>query len=413
MLRRFFISAISCVALAVVTPAGAATRVDSGAAVTYLASQQSGGTDHANGAGSWDGSVEFQTSEVILAIAEVAQTGSTWDAAVARNAVLSVTNDDGINALAFLDDMVEAGVIPGIAAKLLLIVAAPLDDGTPGFDPEAWDPAGDGNPVNLVAAIDGGCSDDPPDYGFLGQTLVAMQAKALLCGTAGAAAMQTVRDAQQDNGGWSYDGDPSGVTDADTDTTSAAIMALVAGGADGSDAAVIDALKFLADRQDPAGWWPGYDGEASPDSTSRATLAIAAAGYDPALGEWRGLYQGPCDAPGSSGYISPDDALAVFQQSDGSIAGPTTFSAVYATAQAVQGLERNWLPVRQAVLPPPPVAPDVCGTTLPAPTVTIGPAGPDDPQLPRTGSDVALGLVTGVLCVTLGAALVVRRRPLV
>lgn len=418
MLRRFAISLVSLVALAlVIGPAGAVSSVDSDAAVTYLASQQTPGTDHAAGAGSWDAGFEFQTSEVVLAIAEAAQTGPSWDAAAARAAVVATTNTDGLSGLGYLDDVAEAGVDPGVAAKLLLLAALPLNDGSTGFAPTAWDPAGDGGPVDLVVAF-GGCGADPASYGFFGQTLVAMQASMVVCGLAGAAATETVLAAQQTNGGWSYDGDPSGATDADVDTTAAAVMALAGEDPHVVGPAINNALVFLADRQDPAGWWPGYDGEASPDSTSRATLAIAAAGYDPTIGIWTGRYGSPCDPsdPSDPGdYVSPDDALASLQQSDGSIAGPTTFSAVYSTAQAVQGLKRNWLPVTQAIaLPPPPtVQPvDCVSTTVPGPTVLGSTLPAPDPTLPRTGGEHGLAIAAGVLCVAVGTALVVRRRRL-
>jgi len=407
--------------LATALPATAATP-DTTAAVSYLASQQAPGADPSLGSGSWDtdtgfGLSEFNTSEAVLAIAEAAQSGPSWNPTEARAAVEAMVNGDGLDPLDFLDDWAEAGLDPSGAGKFLLLVALPLDDGAPGFAPTAWDPAGDGTPVDLVGALDGGCGDDPADYGFFGQTAVAMQAKAAMCGTAGPASVATVRAAQQADGGWSFDGDPSGATEADVDTTSLAILALVAGGAGQDDPAVVAGLAFLAERQTDSGWWDAF-GSASPDSTSRATLAIAAAGFDPAAPAWRDTV-----LPSAAGtpYVSPDDALGALQQPDGSIVGPGTFSAVYATAQAVQGVERSWLPVKVAapVAPPPPapgpdeVGDDALGDEALDPDSSgdeVGAAQEAPATLPRTGLSPLPLAVVAAACLATGAFLLARPR---
>lgn len=398
----------------------AAAPPDVVAAASYLASQQVPGDDPSLGHGSWDadtgfGLSEFNSSEAVLAIAEAAQTGATWSATEARAVVEATVNADGLDPLEFLDDQAELGLDAAGAGKFLLLVALPLDDGASGFDPAAWDPAGDGNPVDLVGALDGGCADDPADYGFFGQTAVAMQAKAALCGTAGPASVATIRGAQQADGGWSFDGDPGGATEPDVDTTSFAISALVAGGATQDDPAVVAGLAFLAARQTASGWWDAF-GSASPDSTSRATLAIAAAGYDPTTAAWRDTV---LPSTAGSPYVSPDDALGTLQQPDGSIVGPGTFSAVYATAQAVQGLERSWLPVKVAApvaTPPPDPGPDAVGGDVTGPDASdlpgdqVGAEQETPGTLPRTGATtVPLALVAGA-CLGAGAFLLARHR---
>ena len=52
----------------------------------------------------------------------------------------------------------------------------------------------------------------------------------------------------------------------------------------------------------------------------------------------------------SQPFVGADAALASLAHPDGSISGPNVFSPVYATGQAVQGIERSWLPVACARL---------------------------------------------------------------
>lgn len=355
---RFLFVLFSALALvvAVAAPAGA-VPADTAAAVGYLDTQQRPGTDPSVGDGSWDwdewgfGLSEFNTGEVVLAIASQAQTGDTWNPTQARNAVASTTNAAGANVFGFLDWWTRQPLIPGQAVKMLLTSVLPLDDGTPGFGPFAYDPLGDGDPVDLVALMGAGPDgcDDVAGFGFLGETMAAMQVVYLLCGQAGPASVQTVRDAQKADGGWSFDGDPTDATEAEIDMVGMAIAALVAGGVPGDDPAILDGLRFLAERQEPEGWWASLFDPASPDSTSRAIIAITAAGWDVNSSGWKDyVLDGVATA---QDYVSPDDGLGALQQPDGSIVGPQTFSGVFSTAQATQALERNWLPVATTTAP--------------------------------------------------------------
>ena len=106
-----------------------------------------------------------------------------------------------------------------------------------------------------------------------------------MCGTPPPAALAAIRAAQQANGGWNFNGDPTG-TDVDPDTTAVAVEALVAGGADASDPAVHAALAFFAANQQASGAWQSF-GTDDPNSTSLAILAITAAGFDVESSCWR------------------------------------------------------------------------------------------------------------------------------
>jgi hypothetical protein len=338
-------------------------------AVTYLDSQQISGTTPATtGSGAWDSSpsFEFVTSEAVLAIGEGAQTGAAWSTSAALTAVKNTTNADGTSPMPFLDLVAGGSPSPGKAAKLILLVAKPL-----GFDPTSFDPAGDGSPVDLVDKMGSGNADGsfgPP--GAFNQTLFAALAKKLVDGSAPAATISYIRSKQKpSNGGWAFDADTGTTTEADVDTTSFAIQALIAGGVAPTDPAVQNGLGFTASQQNADGSWSAF-GNVSSESTSRAILAIASAGYDPNSSCWRDTV---LPALAGSPYGSPDNALVGLQAGNGSIAGPGSFSPAFSTAQAVQGLERQWLPVTTA-------APQTC----PAP-----PGGGSAPAGGQAGSPAA------------------------
>lgn len=335
-------------------PAGgapsAADRPTVDAAAAWLRSQQQadGGFEVAGFAG-------FETPDAVLALAEAAQTGSTWDADAARAAVAAVTTG-GKSPLDALDAFASSGLDVGQAAKLIVLTAVPL-----GLDPAAFDPAGDGSPVDLVAVVRSGAQPDGT-YGSAAaftQTLYAALALRLVDGSVPAATVDAVRSRQQANGGWNFSGDPSG-SDVDPDTTSLAVQALIAGGAGvadpvAGDPAVEAALGLLADEQRADGSWASPFDDGNPNSTAMAMLAIAAAGFDPDSAAWRNRV-----APVSTGspYASPSAYLRSVQAPDGHLASPNdSFPPVntFATAQGIQGLSRGWLPVVAVVLPVGPV----------------------------------------------------------
>jgi hypothetical protein len=345
--------------------AGAVDPAVTQGAVNYLDTQQISGTTPATGSGAWDSdpAFEFVTSEAVLAIAEGGQTGAAWSTSEALAAVQSTTNAQGTNPMPFLDLVSAGSLSPGKAAKLIDLVAEPL-----GLDPTAFDPAGNGSPVNLVAAMGSGNPDGSfgPANAF-NQTLFAALAHELVNGSVPAQTVQYIRSKQKpSNGGWAFDADTGSVTDADVDTTSLAIQALIAGGVAPADPAVQGGLAFIASQQNADGSWSAF-GNVSASSASRAILAIAAAGYDPDVSCWRDTV-----LPARTGtpYGAADSALVGLQQADGSIVGPGSFSPAFSTAQAVQGLERTWLPIEAAAAQTcPPPGGDPPETPAPAPAV--------------------------------------------
>jgi Prenyltransferase and squalene oxidase repeat len=335
----------SLLALALVgaLPAGAVDQAVTQGAVSYLDTQQIAGTTPSTGSGAWDSdpTFEFATSEVVLAIGEGAQTSAAWSTSAALTAVQGIQNAQGINPMPFLDLAAGGSLSPGKAAKLILLVALPL-----GLSPTSFDPAGNGLPVNLVSAMGSGNADGSfGPAGAFNQTLFAALAHQLVNGSVPAQTVQYILSQQKpSNGGWAFDADTGTLTDADVDTTSFAIQALIAGGVAPSDPAVQNGLAFIASQQNADGSWSAF-GNVSSESTSRAILAIAAAGYDPNTSCWRDTV---LPAAAGSPYGAADDALVALRGGDGSISGPGSFSPAFSTAQAVQGLERQWLPIETA-----------------------------------------------------------------
>ncbi len=353
------LACVSAIALALLfsssaAPAGAAdpastdsTSIGAAAsAVAWLKTQQQpdGGFEVASFAG-------FETRDVVLAIAEQAQTTTTWTASAARTAVEALqAGGSGPTPLDYLEDLVAASNDPGVAAKTVVLVSEPL-----GIDPTAF------GAVNLQAKM-GGCSGlTSPTFNGLLYLIIAQQ---LSCNGAPAASVTAVRAAQQANGGWGFVGDPT-ADDIDNDTTALAVEALVGSGALPSDPAVRAALGFLAHNHQANGAWQSF-GEDDPNSTAMAILAITAAGYDVRTPCWRDAV-----APALAGtpYTSPDVWLRSRQLTTGADAGrvqsPSDSFGINTlpTSQAVEGLLRSWLPVARA-------AAQVCTTAGSAPSVS-------------------------------------------
>jgi hypothetical protein len=336
------ISALALTALlsSSVAPAGAADPADQSAAAAAVAwlklqQQSDGGFEQTTFAG-------FETTDVVLAIAEQAQTGTTWSTAEARSAVESLHfggTPSGKTPIDYLVDLTANAVDQGVPAKNLVLVALPL-----GFDPT------DFGGVDLVDRM-GGCDGDET-LGFNGLLWLTI-AQALQCGGALPANVTAIRNAQQENGGWNFAGDPS-LADLDNDSTATAIQALVANGAGVSDLAIQKALAFLAVNQQANGSWQFF-GEDDTNSTAMAMLGIAAAGYDPATPCWRDTF---ASERAGTAYARPDVWLRSLQVASGNDAGRFTSPAdlfgitTFATSQTVEALLRSWYPVVAATPQP-------------------------------------------------------------
>jgi hypothetical protein len=367
---------VALVSLAGLSSTGAASAADpaskstADAAIAWLETQQQpdGGFEVAQFPG-------FETRDAALAIAEDAQTGSTWSTSQALAAVQALkVGGSGPTPLDYLEQDTAVIGAGGSAAKTIVLTTAPL-----GLDPTAFGSFGNpAAPVNLVTLM-GGCSAST-DSTFNG-LLYILLAEQLECGAISSAGVAAVRAAQQANGGFNFIGDQTG-TDIDLDTSALAVEVLVADGADATDTVVKNALAFFAANHQASGAWQFF-GSDDPNSTSLAILGITAAGFDADSPCWRDTVD-----PASAGtaYASPSAWLRSQQltappEDAGRIASPSdSFGTnTFPTSQTVEGLLRLWLPVARAASQTcegpvaPPVNPLSPGGTIVPAAITLVP----------------------------------------
>ncbi|HVF33224.1 MAG TPA: prenyltransferase/squalene oxidase repeat-containing protein [Acidimicrobiales bacterium] len=315
-------------------PAGAAdirSEDTSARAVSFLISQQRPDGGFGQAEAGFEG---FETPDVVLALAEVAQSSLVPDPARALATVRAV-EEGGRTALDYLDDLADGGVNPGKAAQLV-VVADVL-----GLSPTAFDPQGDGA-TDLLAVVDSGRNPDGSYDPFFGSTLQVVLAFAAVGRPVPADTIASIRAAQQDSGGYDFSGDPGAEGD-DVDTTGKAIQALAAGGVPASDPSIADALARLAAIQNADGSWSAF-GSPDPNATAQAILGIEAAGFSSVDDCWRTV------AGASKPLATPDSFLRAAQVPDGRIASPNDEFGInsLATSQAVQALLRTMQPVVRA-----------------------------------------------------------------
>lgn len=149
------------------------------------------------------------------------------------------------------------------------------------------------------------------------------------------AAVQTLIDVQQPNGGWEW----METFGTDTNTTSLAIQALIGAGQSISSTEVISGLDFLKSAQNDDGGFTydpssAFNTDSDGNSTAYSIQAIQAAGQNPMGPDWT-----------SADNKTPVDFLLSLQLSDGSFEYlPGTGSNPLATQQAVPALLGNPYP---------------------------------------------------------------------
>jgi len=277
----------------------------------------------------------FETPDAITAIAEDAQQQQSWSTSQARTAVRNVQRG-GKSALDAIDDFADGPLTAGQAAKLVVLVAKPLGYGLHNFNPQ-----NDATTRDLEAVVDAGLQPSG-SYGAFNATLYAVIAKKLAKATVGANTVALIRAGQQASGGWGFSGDGS-ASDADIDTTSLAIQALVAGGATATDTNLVKGVRYLAHQQQANGSWQSF-GSDDPNSTSTAIMAITAIGEDAGAKCWRDR---AVPALTANAYKSPLAWLRSQVAGDGHVTSANdAFPPVntFATAQSIQALRRGWMP---------------------------------------------------------------------
>ncbi len=324
-------------------------------AIAWLLTQQEsdGGFEVSNFQG-------FETPDAVLAIAESAQTTSTWSTGEAFTAVSNVKfGGNGDTPLDAIDDWIAkpGGVNPGEASKILVLVAEPL-----GLDATDFGAAH----TNLAEIVyPSGCDAAPETSGiFFNEIVLVALGGDVLCGAPDADVLSEIRAGQRPDGGWNFLGSPDDnpfPADSDVDTTTSALLALLAGGATWDDSAVLDGLRFLSAQYEPTtGAFKGF-GFADPNATATSMFAITAAGFDPSSSCWR-LTVDPTTAV--TPYLDPAGYLRSLQAQDGEIVGP--IPNTFATTQSVEALLLSWWPLTRAT-----GAPDCAPTPTPTPAPVV------------------------------------------
>ncbi|MCL7454075.1 MAG: cell wall anchor protein [Anaerolineae bacterium] len=350
-----------CLALASALPALAAA--DMGAALDYLQTQQN--ADGGFGSGFSPESTVGSTSDVLLAIIA----GGGDPTSFAQNGDTPVT---------YLAGQAGAVTTSGDLAKLILAAVAA------GENPREF------GGVDSVAKLEGTIGADGR-IGTANDTFVSHLLGVLALASVRRpipdAAISHIEEAQQENGGWAWDG--TAETAADTNTTAFAVQALAAAGQAGDSEAIAQAIEYYRGIQNEDGGWPyqnpsdfGTDTDAN--STALAIQAILAAGQDPA------------DWTAASGQ-GPVAALEAFQNESGAFAWQAAMP------------DDNLLATVQAL-------PALAGETLPLATMAVGaaaatPAAPE--TIPETGGPalgLALPLVLSGLALAAGGWALRRRQ---
>lgn len=367
------VMAASACAQAPTRPVNSGNRSTMRSAIDYLKTQQ-----QADGGFEVAGFPGFETPDAIAAIASEGNVSITsrlktdcidaescpkqdptseWSIAAAGVRVKDIKNAAGKSPLDAVDDYAESPTLSaGQAAKLIVLVTEPL-----GFDPLAFDPAGDGNPINLLGKLVSAYNPDGTfgPAGSFNVTLYSTLAWSLVYGEVPNKTLAALKYTQRADGGWNYLGSSTGNTASDIDTTALALQALVASlptdrdvwsnkpldsnQLDSNQKAVAKALGFLASKVQPNGGF-GTATSQDPNSTALAILAIRAVGFNPAQPCWRNA-----SLPSSKGtaYSDPSAWLRSQQLPTGRIQSPNDSFGVntFATAQTVQALALSWFPI--------------------------------------------------------------------
>jgi prenyltransferase beta subunit len=362
MKHRSIVSIVAMVlVLASALPAFAAA--DMAAALNYLQAQQN--SDGGFGSGFSPDSTIGSTADVVIAI--IAAGGDPASFA-----------QDGNTPLTYLVAQASSASSSGDLSKLIMAVVAA------GENPREF------GGVDSVAKLEGtigaegriGTGDDT----FVSHLLAVMALRSV-GRPIPEAAIDYIEGAQQENGGWAWDG--SAETVADTNTTALAVQALAAAGRPGDSGAIAAAMDYYAAIQNEDGGWPyqnpsefGTDTDAN--STALTIQAILAAGQD--VAGWT-----------SETGQEPVSALESFQNPSGAFAWQAAMP------------DDNLLATVQAL-------PALAGKTLPLATMEVGAAAAAEAApvtVPETGGaalGMALPLVLSGLAIAAGGFALRRRR---
>ncbi len=311
--------AVSAVALPVLA------AVDTDAALGYLKTQQN--PDGGFGSG-------FSPESTI---------GSTADAALAILAAGSSPADfeqDGNTPLSYLENNAPSATTAGDLAKLILAAIAA------GENPRQFGGVDSVAKLEGLLAAGGRIGTEADIYV---SHILAVLALASAERPVPTSAIDLIKNAQQEDGSWAWDG--SAETDGDTNSTAFAVQALIAAGEALDSEAVTQALAYYRGIQNDDGGWPyqnpsTYGTATDANSTAVLIQALIAAGQDPAGADW------------TIGGNTPVAALEALQNDSGAFAWQATVpdDNLLATLQALPALAGKAFPfatmdVGEAVAP--------------------------------------------------------------
>lgn len=295
------------------TPVLAAS--DPAAALEYLRAQQN--ADGGFGSGFSPDSAVGSTADTVLAIVAVGGDPATFD-------------QGGNTPLTYLETNAAATDTAGDLAKLIHAAIAL------GENPREL--GGVDSVLKLEAMVDADGTIGGQMDTFVSH-LLAVLALASAQRPIPAGAVEQIQAAQQESGGWAWDG--SAETGADTNTTAFAVQALVAAGEPADSDAVAAAMAYYKEIQNEDGGWPyqnpsDFGTATDANSTAVTVQAIIAVGQDPSGAEWT-----------VEGGQTPLAALEALQNESGAWAWQATMpdDNLLATVQALPAIAGKAFPL--------------------------------------------------------------------
>lgn len=361
--RTVLLGSVLLVLLAAGMPTLGMAAADTDAALDYLRGQQN--PDGGFGSGFSPDSTVGSTADVVLAILAVGGDLGTFD-------------QGGNRPLTYLAANASSDLMGGDRAKLILATIAA------GENPRELSGVDSVARLESMIGADGKIGTDLDT--FVGHSLAILALKSAQRPIP-AATVDYTKAAQQENGGWAWDG--SAETGADTNTTAFAVQALIAAGEAADSEAVTRALAYYQGIQNDDGGWPyqnpsNFGTATDANSTAVTVQALIAAGQAPTGAEWT-------TAEGST----PISALEALQNESGA----------FAWQAAVP--DDNLLATVQAL-------PAVVGKAFPWVTMDVGEAAGTVPAtFPVTGGsslNLAVILVVGGLVLMGGGYILWRKR---
>lgn len=356
-IRTILLAAALLLVLAGAAPALA--QVDTAAALTYLGAQQNG--DGGFGSGFSPDSTISSTADAVLAIVAAGADPTTFD-------------QNGNTPVTYLAANASSATSGGDLAKLILVVTAV------GENPRELGGVDSVAKLERLTGASGKIGSETDT--FVSHTLAVL---ALVSAQRPIpdSAVEVIKTAQQEDGGWAWDG--SAATAADTNSTAFAVQALIAAGEASTSDAVTLALAYYHGIQNEDGGWPyqnpsDYGTATDANSTAVTIQAIIAAGEDPAGASWT-----------TGEGNTPLAALAALQNESGAFAWQAAIP------------DDNLLATVQAL-------PALAGKAFPLVTMDVGGAAPV--SMPETGgaaANLALPLLLGGAALAAGGYALRRR----